>query len=327
MPYPTFRAVESCCFIRFALYTDFADRASRDSAGGRRRGTLPGAFPSRRRPRYRLPVAIRFSYPDRPPRRLVLLAHGLNLRPGRLAALEAALREAGAVTGMLVLPGHGAGAARDELRAADAARLRARGQGALEEAAAVAARLGVPGPRIVAVSLGALVLLEAMLAVPRSPVAATDGILLSPALALHGRLRALGRLARMLPGGLPVPSLAERTGRVYAALPLAAYEALFELLASFERAVSRHPLRLPLRIYVDPADELISAAGLSRLVAEGALPHARVLTPPAGEPRGGRAHLLVDEATMGPTLWRDFTAAIGADGEDEDLLRGADPPE
>jgi hypothetical protein len=283
---------------------------------------------------------MRFSYPDTPPRRLVLLAHGLNLRPGRLAPIEAALRQAGAVTGMLVLPGHGEGAAREELRAADAAGLRARGRAALEEAAAGAARLGVPGPRIVAVSLGALVLLEAMLAEPargpavnRAPAAAagvpaaTDGILLSPALALRGRLRALGPLARMLPGGLPIPSLAERAGRVHATLPLAAYAALFELLASFERAVSRQPLRLPLRIYVDPADELISAAGLSRLVADGALPNARVLTPPAGEPRDGRAHLLVDEATMGPTLWRDFTDAVGADGVEGGLLRGRVLPE
>jgi hypothetical protein len=251
---------------------------------------------------------------------VVILAHGLNLRPGRLAHIRDALTSAGAVIGMLVLPGHDDGASRRrrraELRAATAGVLRTLGRGAIEEAAALAGRRGLPAPRIVAVSLGALVLLEAAAGDRRLAEKLGDGLLLSPALALRVGVRALARVTSALPGALPVPSRSLPEDRVQRALPLAAYQSLFELLRSFENAVSERPLGLPLRVYADPADELVSVPGLRRLAEEGKLPRARLVSPPVGEPRAGRAHLLVDEETMGRTLWRDFVASTRHDGDD-----------
>jgi hypothetical protein len=281
------------------------------------------------------------------PRSVVLLAHGLNLKPGRMRAIEHAVQDAGGVPILFTLPGH-EGDWR-ALRRFDTDRLLRRTSEVLRDAERARSALArtkapdgdtMPPLRFVGVSFGALavlcVLTEA--AARRSgngletaragataearegPAVFTDAILLSPALSLRRRVRWLEPAARRLSGAVPVPSISAPQNRVFPALPLQAYRVLFETLARFENAVARRPLELPLRIYLDAADELIWPAGIARLIRTGALPTAELVTAAPAPARGaeggdterhrGPAHLLVDRDSMGAALWRDLQRAL-----------------
>jgi alpha-beta hydrolase superfamily lysophospholipase len=266
-------------------------------------------------------ASIDWKVPPGKPESIVLLAHGLNLRPERMEALAALHRAHGAVTGIFVLPGHEPGSPPPGRRSAgrnpnplvrgDAGAFLRAAEGALEELRRAKGRFAVSRSRFVGVSLGALAVLDALV---RHPVQAfDDAILLAPALALRRRAMLLEFPARWLPGWIPVPSFSRPRDRIYPFLPLGAYRLLYRLLADFrrglaDRAADTRPLSLPMRIYLDPKDELIRPAGLRRLIRDGLLPGARLVMAPESTFRP--AHLMVDRASLGEELWDDLVAYV-----------------
>lgn len=270
---------------------------------------------------------IDWKMPSGDPESIVLLAHGLNLRPERMEALAALHRAHGAVTGVCVMPGHGpgsppagfrlAGRNSNDLARGDAGAFLRAAEEAVEEVRRAKERFSVSRSRFVGNSLGALVVLTALVRRPapahRGAAVFDDAILLAPALALRRRARLLEVPARRLPGWVPVPSFSRPRDRIYHFLPLGAYRVLYHLLAEFRSGLSgpapeAAPLRLPMRIYLDPEDELVHPPGIRRLVRDGLLPGARLI--PAPESTGRPAHLMVDRASLGELLWNDLLAYV-----------------
>lgn len=286
-----------------------------------------------------------------PPGTPVCIVPGLNLAPAALLPLVGALRRAGASPVVYTLPGHDGN--REALRRVTAASLRASFDRALTRFVEVSGGGSLPGdsarrnrgasPVLIGVSLGALLFLDALargVATPEGiPVAAAidRAILISPAIALRRRTGLVRVLAEALPERVPIPSVSPRRSRVYATLPPAAYRALFTILREWRVATearanaetrtteSAGAVPVPCSIFIDPEDELVSHAGVRRLVREGFIADATICVPP--EPRQppearrrGPAHLMIDRETMGDALW-ELLLAIAA-GREYDQISG-----
>jgi|GEM_PF-1612328 len=293
-----------------------------------------------------------------PPATPVLIVPGLNLSRGRLLPLVQALRHAGAAPVVYTLPGHDGN--REALRRITAASLRASfdraltrflivsggaggGAGGASRGADAAATggFGLPSrgssPILIGVSLGALLFLDALargvhtaIGVPAT-VAIDRAILISPAIALRRRTALVRALARVLPDRVPIPSVSPRRSRVYATLPPAAYRALFTILREWRAATEARAnaearstaiARVRCSIFIDPEDELVSYTGLHRLVRDGIFADATICVPPKPfQPRRrGPAHLMIDPATMGDSLWELLLATVS--GGEYDQISG-----
>ena len=267
-------------------------------------------------------AAINWRFPSgRPtgqPTSLVLLAHGLNLKPTRMEELALACRERGAVTGTLVLPGHGGN--WRELAEAGPEDYIDRGRQALAEVRRRSQELGISRVRLIGMSMGALVMLR-VLAEEASDDPFQDGIFLSPALVLRLWARLFKGPAGWLPDATPIVSFSRRKDRVFGTLPVASYRSLYQLIDDVGSRLAEQRVTLPLRIYMSPRDELLSVDGTAALIESGGLPNAELVTSagphdatrPPGERRGrtgGPSHLLVDRESMGEALWEDLVAHL-----------------
>lgn len=261
------------------------------------------------------------------PRGVALVLAGLNVAPGRMQAIADQLAGAGYETLVCALFGHGANfpagphaqadaqadaevrlAAmrrasyrlwRDEVRAAQRiARLRAEQLG------------GVP-VALAAFSLGALIGCNALLAEPPGAQPLFDRLLLfAPALSI----RCAGHLLRPLVRwpALVIPSATPLAYRANRGTAMAAYAALYAALADFSTQADAR-LNLPTLLFCDPQDELVSYAGLERLLARRKLARWTLHPVHKGPDAGTRYHhLLIDEWSVGRVTWAGMAAAMRA---------------
>jgi alpha-beta hydrolase superfamily lysophospholipase len=231
----------------------------------------------------------------------IVLVHGLNVNPEKMADLHAALESAGASVIRVTLSGHDGRGWRGADRRAWLRQI--------EQAHAEATALAGGAPvHLVAHSLGALIALDwqSGLAAP----AFSRMVLLAPALSMTRLARAL-RLLSWLPDWVSLPSLALRGYRANRETSVGAYRALADSLKSLERAGFRNADR-PALVLVDPRDELVSAAGLDALaltVAAGAWRVERVSN--AGSTlRGRKHHIIFTEEALGASEWRRLVDAM-----------------
>ncbi len=267
---------------------------------------------------------------------VALVTHGLNMRPTRMRPVIELLREQGAVTALFTLPGHRGG--WKTLAQVSLEETLASAAKACAEIARVKRQRSLPVARLVGHSLGALLFITALAeervagpgdssrgdgAGEEPPEAGVfdEAVLLAPALALRRRATLLRPLAMNLPGTLPVPSLAPRADAVYPALPLGSYRLLYTLLKRFRERSLEGRLDIPIRIYLDRADEFVSLSGIRRLRRTGQLPRTRLLVAPQEERRPWPAHMLSDPESMGRTLWEDLRRYLIADTQNQHRLR------
>ena len=258
------------------------------------------------------------------PRIIILVAHGLNLRPERMEPICEALRERGATAVPMTLRGHAgnyeelvgvnrsawledfAGAEKTVVRIAQESVGRSGSPG--NERSGVgsdsghAAKIGFLGQ-----SLGALAFADYLL--HSGSRSFSGAFFLSPAIALRAKSHIM-RVAKIAPRRVPVPSASDPSDRVYPRLPGGAYRALFESYTCVRRALRHRTIDLPTSITCHPDDELVSMRGLKGLIADGRLSNAR-LTPLSREAdaRGFR-HVAVDEETMGSANWKRFETLL-----------------
>ncbi len=138
---------------------------------------------------------------------------------------------------------------------------------------------------------------------------AREALLLSPAIGLRPRVHILRPLIA-LHRRLPIPSASDPTDRLYDRLPAGAYRALFATYAAFRHSLRAAPLRLPCRIVVNEGDELVSTRGISRLIETGALSAAGLVVLARGAGARGAHHLAVDPDTMGGENWERFRGEV-----------------
>jgi len=244
---------------------------------------------------------------------VALVVHGLNLNPDRMNEIIAALNAGGIAALRVSLRGHGdnftpvAGLDSEEARL-EAFKSAAYASWSLEllQAFRRAERLrrkrAVP-LFLVANSYGALLALD--LTLTHEEVAFDRMVLFAPALAMHSRNHVI-RLLNPFPN-LVVPSFSPRRYLANQGTPVAAYEAVFETLAHFERSLGRK-INVPSLVFIDPRDELISYEGLEALITAQRLDNwtIRQVAKSGADSRVAIHHLIVDQASMGGAAWEEM---------------------
>jgi hypothetical protein len=234
-----------------------------------------------------------------------------------MASIIAALNEAGIAAARLSLQGHGLnferrpglGEADARLKAFKGVSRRLWFQEALlgYEQAQQAARRHQAPLFLIGFSCGGLLGLD--LLASREDVRYQRAVLFAPALSLRSWDYAL-RLLSPFPS-LVLPTLAPAGYLANPGTPMAAYNALFETLEHFESHIGPR-LDIPALVVMDPGDELVSFEGLKRLVQGQRLsrwqfyplPHQRSLA------IGMLRHIVIDEASVGKTVWAGIEAAM-----------------
>jgi hypothetical protein len=102
-----------------------------------------------------------------------------------------------------------------------------------------------------------------------------------------------------------LPSFSPRRYLANQGTPVAAYQAVFDTLAHFEKSPSRK-INVPALVFIDPQDELISFEGLEALIRTQHLDdwELSMVIKSADDPETRIHHLIIDEASVGKGAWR-----------------------
>jgi alpha-beta hydrolase superfamily lysophospholipase len=248
---------------------------------------------------------------------VAVVVHGLNLRPERMGSIIDELNRAGIDVLNVSLKGHGRNFTWNQNLSMDEARLEAfrhvgydlwveEVRGAYLRARQRASDRKVP-LFFVGYSLGGVLGCNLLLTDPG--VAYDRMILFSPAL----NITAKGYLLKPL---MPFPnividSLAPPSYRANEGTPMAAYRAVFEAVADFEKSAGPG-LNIPTAVFVDEKDEFISPLDLAQTVARLGLDRWQFHWVQKG-PDGRESlshHVLIDEVSMGRDVWKQIAAIV-----------------
>jgi len=253
-------------------------------------------------------------YPQRlpgKPKGVTLVIHGLNLRPEKMESMITRINEAGIDALCLSLRGHGENyCRRKDLNTAETRMASFKKVSyeiwfretydAYQQVKQRGDRDQVP-VHLIGFSLGGLIGLD--LFATESDVGFDRMVLLAPAVRLRGRnhlIRLLSPFPRLvIPSLLPEEYLANK------GTPMAAYNAVFHALKHFERHMNLR-INVPALLLVDKKDEIVSYAGLQKLVASKGFNQWK-LVPVKKEENGPRKtmhHLIIDQSSTGTGTWR-----------------------
>ena len=234
------------------------------------------------------------------PKAVAMVVHGLNLRPCRMNAIARELTGRGVLVLRVTLTGHdGDTAAFSRVTRDDW--LRDLNQ-AYQQVAERGRHFDCP-VLFVGFSLGAVAGLDLMTA--RAGIRFDGIVLFAPAITPRWYTYSLviGNLAGK---DVIFPSATPKSYRVNSGTPVAAYNALFDHVRHVRRADIEH-LDVPVLVFIDPEDELVSYDGLKHFVRERGLDGWRVIEVDHSETLLGSDsyhHLVVDAVSVGTRQWR-----------------------
>lgn len=235
---------------------------------------------------------------------MALVVEGLNLRPEKMDTLSRALAGAGIDVFRLSLRGQGYGSFQN----VTAKRWMSETRQGFEEVSRRARRFAVP-VYFLGFSLGGLLGEVLLNAGGDSPHARFDRVvLLAPAIALRPIVY-LVKPFFLLGRGFTLPSANSPEYRAHAGTPMAAYEALFELLRLLRESHYRRA-NVPTLLFIRGNDELVSPRGLRSVIRNHLLSNWSLSVLPDGGARGYPRHLIVDENTLGQAEWELMKARI-----------------
>jgi alpha-beta hydrolase superfamily lysophospholipase len=254
--------------------------------------------------------------PLQPVRAVALVAHGLNVKPVRMAPLAHCLTAHGIETLNITLHGHGANYVRRPGAQPDAARLESLRQvsyqlwrdelyAAYKIGALRAAQLGPVPVYLVAYSLGGLIGCDLFAGTP--DVNFDKMVLFAPALQIQPLSYVLWPLLRA-PRTI-IRSFSPQGYRSNRGTSMAAYGALYTAAAHLGRAAGAK-LNVPTLVFLDKQDELVSYGATARFLAERRLTNWRlypVVKDSTAEQR--YHHLLIDASSVGQATWDKIAAA------------------
>lgn len=251
--------------------------------------------------------------PGSPMTAVALVVHGLNLNPDRMANIIGVLNASGIGALRVSLQGHGDNFtpvngmddATARMQAFKSVSYRIWAQELLQayrRAHRLSTRNDVP-LFLVAHSYGALLALELMLSEPE--VRFDRMVLFAPALSMHGRNHII-RLFNFLPQWV-WPSFSPEFYLANRGTPQAAYQAVFETLARFEKEIGPK-INIPTLVLIDPKDELISYQGLRELAKNQKLDQWRFhyITKDKATATTRIHHLLITPAAVGRSTWKEM---------------------
>ncbi|MFN8573308.1 MAG: alpha/beta hydrolase [Gemmatimonadaceae bacterium] len=245
-----------------------------------------------------------------PRRAVVVVAHGLNVRPDAMRELYEPLRSSGATIVRIALRGHAGADDRDvwgTLTADDWYR-------DWQEAVRTARALAIDVPlTFLGFSLGCIVHLAALATRDRGVLPFTRQVLIAPPIEVHRVVR-LVQAFRIFGGRFRLPSFTPKAIRAQQGTTVAAYEALFAVQRQLIGVSDTTCLRIPTLLVLDPRDELVSYGRVLRWAAHHRLtPTWDVLTLRAGKPApAGLHHDMIDERSLGPVDYAAINERIAA---------------
>lgn len=239
---------------------------------------------------------------------LVLIAHGLNLKPSKMQALADTLcnERTGLECRSLVLPGHAEKGHEEYAHEPPPADTLAAWKAAiLEQVEQAHTAAGERPLYFLGFSVGALAgAWAAQQAQLQSQAPLFDRmILIAPPI----ETRWVARLMTWIPGPdtLGIPSLNHEGYRVGSTTPLGHYRALYALQDEFREGQQAALGMIPTLMLVNPKDEMISLPRLQRRLTRSGWDHWRLEEVGPIEPglKPVYQHLTIDEPSMGPGAW------------------------
>ena len=237
----------------------------------------------------------------RAPKGLVLVAHGLNLRPSKMRAIAEVIcqESTGYACRILSLPGHEeSGPSR--MKQVDAASWKSAIRDEVARVATLSRELHVPA-YFIGYSLGGLM---GEWAIQQQDERVFEKVaLIAPAIATRTLARSVAYLP--LPGSVTLGSWNHPDYRANPGTSLAAYRAMFRVMGEF-RSADLRKIDVPTLVFLNREDELVSDRKTERWIDRSGLRNWQVVIVPRLRPsiRPAYDHLMVDEAGMGAEAWQ-----------------------
>ena len=240
--------------------------------------------------------------PKAKPTAVVLMLHGLNLKPGKMDDWAQLLSTHNALVMRFALHGHGGDSF--DIREAEAQIWREQFNSALKKAHQRAQDLDVP-LYFVGFSLGALVALEHQ--AQNNLYKINKMVLIAPAIATPWYSQAASTLLSVFSKKFSLPSRSPKNYRANKSTSVAAYEALFELKRSLENNKFKNS-NIPVLVIIDKYDELVPSNNIKNIIHKHALGNwqLQIVNNQFAKQNYGFRHLMVDQESVGPELWREL---------------------
>lgn len=240
-----------------------------------------------------------------PPRGVILLVHGLNVRPSAMDPLATTLASEGYHVHRITLHGHNG-------RNAEIFDENVWVQDLSSAYQDMRARFPNVPTYLMGYSLGGLALVTMLDSTPPDQYPRAI-VLLAPSISLRGALDVATTLHVPPPVTWAVPNLTPRSYQRYEYTPLFWYSntlALYRKVASIKN--SEKLRSIPTLVILNEADELVSATGTSRWIKEHNLESSwRIeMVDTKGAEVRLKEHLIIDQRSLGQKEWSRLNAAI-----------------
>ena len=245
---------------------------------------------------------------------VALVIHGLNCRPDKMEAIISTLNAGGIDCLNVSLRGHGTNFSPIPDIDNDAARMaafktvsyplwRTEAYAAYQLAKKKSDLNGKP-LFLVGFSMGGLLGVDLMTS--NSNVGFDKMVLFAPAITMLQRNYLL-KVFSPFPG-LVIPSAGEMAYLANDGTPMAAYNALFEMHAHFEKHLDAQTINIPAVVFIDEEDELISYSGLQEMVQSQHLDQWKIhmVRKDKDVTAIDMHHLVIDGASVGNHMWREI---------------------
>jgi len=252
--------------------------------------------------------SIYIDEPTDAPKAVVLMLHGLNLKPARMDGWAQLLSAHGAKVMRFALHGHAG--VQKHMAEVKAEHWHEQFSKAIQEAHDQAQKLQVP-LYFVGFSLGALVALEWLATQPETKLYINKMLLIAPAIATPWYSRAAAALLSVFSKSVSLPSRSPKQYRANAGTTVAAYKALFRLKKSLEEACFKNA-NLPTLVLIDRHDELVPSARIKNIIANHSLGRweLSIVDNRFAQENYGFRHLMVDQESVGPNLWAELSQRV-----------------
>jgi alpha-beta hydrolase superfamily lysophospholipase len=247
---------------------------------------------------------------------VALVIHGLNSRPDKMKTIIAELNACGIDCLNLSLRGHGenyfpfknidsSGARMQAFKSVSYALWKGEAYQAYQLVKNEGRRNGTP-VFFVGFSMGGLLGVDLLASEPG--VGFDKMVLFAPALKMRKR-NSLLKIFSAFPG-LVIPSMAPASYLANSGTPMAAYNALFEMNAHFEKNLSSK-INVPTVVFIDKQDELISFSGLQAMARNQNLDQWKIhpVKKDEGTTEIKMHHLIIDPAAVGKAMWKQMADA------------------
>lgn len=244
--------------------------------------------------------------PEGEPKAVVILLHGLNLKPGRMDDWASVLQSRGAHIIRFALYGHTGD--RGHMAKATADIWRAQFDEALEVAHDVANKRHIP-IYFVGFSLGALVGLEAL--ARHKAHLFEKMVLIAPALSAPWYSRAAINSLAIFGRGFMLPSRSPEGYRANKGTTIAAYQSLFELKDALLASGLKYA-NIDTLVLIDRHDELVNSKNIRNIIWDFKLNHWRleIVDNRYAYDNYGFRHLMVDKESVGSKLWASLSQML-----------------